>query len=90
MTGEELARMLEEIAKTPADVVARVRDRLRGEVTSHPVPATAPILEVGRELVEQVDHLRIDRHAVAARVDAPRPALLAGQPDGVDAGQGLR
>ena len=25
MSGEELAKMLEEIAKTPADVVARVR-----------------------------------------------------------------
>ena len=48
ITGEQIAKMLEQMAKTPADVVARVRNRLRGAlvgpltVTSRRRAASAP------------------------------------------------
>src|SRR5581483_8336530 len=47
-------------------------------------------LQFGRKVVELPDDLRKHRHAALYAIVTARPALLAGQPDGVEAGKPRR
>ena len=85
ISGEELAKMLEEMAKTPADVIARVRTAY--EVKLGSARRQGLHLQLPRQRIELRDHLRIDRHAVARALGAALEPLLAGQADRIDARQ---
>src|SRR3954468_16069224 len=52
--------------------------------------AQQPDLQIGREPVELLHHLWIDRHAVGGTNGSANLALLAGQTDGIEARQNHR